>query len=376
MSLLRSTNRAPAMPVLNHSLREFATSRTLSLRARLRRPVFGQPDGHGAPTRQARAGRAAIAVIAALILILLASACGPAAPAATAAPVTLRLALLPILDALPMYVADQEGYFAAQGIKVSFIPVASAAERDQMIASGQADGMINDLIATTLYNRDQSQVQIVRFAQVATAAQPEYRILAAPGSKLSTPADLKGVDIAVSQASVIEYVTDRLLEADGLAPTDIHVIAVPKIPDRMSLLAGGKLQAATLPEPFSTLAIQSGSKVLLDDSIHPEYGNSVISFRTAFIQQHPQAVTAFLKALEQAVTDVNKDHTRWSDLMVKYNLLPKALAGKYPAPTYPAYSLPTEAQFKDVVDWALSKGLIDHAVSYQDSVNTSVYKGQ
>ena len=40
------------------------------------------------------------------------------------------MAVLPILDTLPMYVAQQEGLFEQNGVQVEFIPVASGAERD------------------------------------------------------------------------------------------------------------------------------------------------------------------------------------------------------------------------------------------------------
>ncbi|MGB9641527.1 MAG: ABC transporter substrate-binding protein, partial [Anaerolineales bacterium] len=73
------------------------------------------------------------------------SSAGQAYPAATqgeesTANTTLRMVLLPIIDNLPMYVAQQEGLFAKYGVSVEFIPVASAAERDQVIAAGQGDG--------------------------------------------------------------------------------------------------------------------------------------------------------------------------------------------------------------------------------------------
>ena len=64
----------------------------------------------------------------------------------------LKIVVLPILDALPMYVAQQEGYFEENGVSVEFIPASSAAERDQIMAAGQGDGMINDLISTLFYN--------------------------------------------------------------------------------------------------------------------------------------------------------------------------------------------------------------------------------
>src|SRR5512147_2111456 len=186
--------------------------------------------------------------------------------------VTLKIAVLPILEALPMYVAEQKGYFAAQGVDVQFIPVQSAAERDQIMAAGQADGMINDLVSTLLYNKDATQIQIVRFARTATPEFPQYRILASSKSGFKTVQDLKGVPIGISEASVIAYTTDRLLQAEGLSPQDIKTIAVPKIPDRLALLASGELKAANMPDPFSLLAMQEGAVDILDDSKHPEYG--------------------------------------------------------------------------------------------------------
>ncbi len=321
-----------------------------------------------------------------LIVLLLASlilgACAaPAAtpqatqaPVETAAPaslVTLKIAVLPILEALPMYVADQKGYFAAQGVAVEFVPVQSAAERDQVMAAGQADGMINDLVSSLFYNKDTIQIQIVRFARTATAEFPQYRILAAANSNIKSVQDLKGVEIGVSEGSVIAYTTDRLLQAEGLAAGDIKTIAVPKIPDRMSLLASGELKAANLPDPFSLLAMQSGAVLITDDSKHPEYGNSVISFRKTVIDENPEAVRGFLAALEQAITDVNGAKDQFSGLLSDKKLIPAPLEGAYTIPTLPGASVPSEAQWADVLAWAKDKGLVNVDVAYQDTVNPS-----
>jgi hypothetical protein len=56
----------------------------------------------------------------------------------------------------------------------------SAAERDQIMAAGQADGMINDLISTLLYNKDDIQIQIVSFARIC---HPEFLIPGPGGGK-------------------------------------------------------------------------------------------------------------------------------------------------------------------------------------------------
>lgn len=298
-----------------------------------------------------------------------------AAPAtgATEAPVaeqvTLRIAVLPILDALPMYVAQQKGYFETEGVKVEFIPVPSAAERDQIMAAAQADGMINDLISTLLYNKDQTQIQIVRFARTATADFPQYRVLAAGNSGITDVQGLKGVEIGISEASVIEYVTTRLLQAEGLATDEIKMVAVPKIAERMSLLASGQLKAATLPDPLSSLAIQSGAVVIIDDSKHPEYGNSVYSFRKAVIDEHPEAVRGFLAAVEKAIADVNANPAEWDTLLTEQKLVPAPLISAFQIPTLPTASLPSEAQWADVLAWAKEKNLVSTDIPYGGSVN-------
>jgi NitT/TauT family transport system substrate-binding protein len=324
--------------------------------------------------------RITIAIALALTLSLLLGACQPAAitqpPAATAtplqataAPVAIKFILLPILDALPLYVADQKGYFAEQGVQVQFIPASSAVERDQLMAAGQADALINDLLSVVLYNRDSIQVQVVGFARTASKDVSLYRIVAAPLSGLSKPADLAGVPIGISQSSVIDYVTDRLLQAEGLTPDQIKTVVVPKIPDRLALLSKGEIKAATLPEPFSTLAVNSGGTVILDDTSHPEYGNSVISFLKAFIDSHPKAVTGLLAAFQKAVADINANPGGWGSILRQYKLLPDALVDTFTDTVFPPASLPTAAQFNDVVQWALGRNLISKAVDYQQAVN-------
>ena len=318
--------------------------------------------------------------LSALLLVsMLLAACTTASPTASQPgasqgseaaqePVTLRLALLPIVDALPFYVAEKQGYFKENGVSIEFIPTSSAAERDQLIAAGQADGMINDLVSVALYNRDGVQVQTVRFARTADQNTALYRVLAAKDSGITSAEGLAGVPIGVSQATIIDYVTSRLLEKEGLTTDQIQTMAVPKLPDRMALLGSGDLKAATLPEPFGSMAEQSGAVVIVDDSKHPEYGNSVISFRKAVIDEHPEAIRGFLAAVEKATGDINQDPNGWRALLSEYNLAPAAVVDSYPLTAFPTAAVPSEAQFADVVAWAKSKGLIEHDLSYGDSV--------
>jgi NitT/TauT family transport system substrate-binding protein len=286
--------------------------------------------------------------------------------------VTLKIAVLPIIDALPMYVAQQEGLFAKHSVNAELIPVASAPERDQLVAARQADGMINETISDMLFNKESVQVQAVRYALRPVAGYGHFFILASAQSGITTPDELKNVEIGVSQGTVIEYVTERLLQSEGLNTDEIVTIPVPKIPDRMALLASGELSAGTLPDPLGALAVQSGAVIVLDDSAHPEYGFSIYSFRKDVIDAHPEAVMNFLLAIDEAIALINADPTKYTDILSEAKIVPAPLLEAYKVPPFPAAGVPTEAEWNDALSWARDKGMLDVDVSYADSVNPSL----
>ena len=304
-----------------------------------------------------------------LLTSVLLAACGPTQPAA---PTTIKVALLPVLDVLPMVVAQQEGLYTKHNLVVEIIPVSSAPERDQLIAAGQTDAIMNELTSVMFLNQEKIQVQAVRYARAATADQALFSIMAGKDSGITDAQGLKGQPIGISQGTIIEYLTDRLLTAEGFAAADMNFVAVPKIPDRMSLLASGELKAATLPEPFVTLAKQSDAVTALDDTAHPDFSFSIITFSKAFIDANPEAVKAFLAAVEEAVELINKDPQKYASLMVDQKMVPAPLAETFKVPTYPAKGVPTEAQFLDVLEWVKAKGYLSVDLSYADNVNGSL----
>jgi NitT/TauT family transport system substrate-binding protein len=302
-----------------------------------------------------------------VVLASLLSACGSAAPATET--VKLKIAIIPVIDTLPMFVAQAEGLFQKHGVQVEFVPVASAPERDQVLQAGQADGTLNETLSDMFFNKENVQMQAVRYGHMASPGSGHFFILASGKSGITDVNGLKGVEIGISQGTIIDYVTTRLLEANGFAAGDIKTIAVPKIPDRMTLLASGGLKAGVMPDPLAALAVQQGAVIILDDTSNPKLGASVISFRKEVIDAHPQAIKAFLAAIEEAVTLINTDPAKYSSLLAEKKIVPQPLIGKYVIPKFPAKGVPSEAEWNDVMLWARQQGLLKADISYKDSVN-------
>jgi NitT/TauT family transport system substrate-binding protein len=292
-------------------------------------------------------------VLALFSLVILLSACAPQETS------TLKIAVLPIIDTLPMYVAQQEGLFAKQGVNVEFVPVA-------------ADGTINETLAVMLFNKENVQMQVVRYALRPAEGSGHFFILASAQSGISSVDGLKGVEIGVSQGTVIEYVTERLLQADGFTSDEIKTIAVPKIPDRMALLSSGELSAGVMPDPLASLVVSQGGVIVADDSSHPEYGFSVISFRKDVIDGSPKAIQGFLAAIEDATGLLNADPEKYKNVLSEQKLVPPPLLEAYRAPVFPTAAVPTAEEWNDALSWLKDKGILATDVSYEDSVNASL----
>jgi NitT/TauT family transport system substrate-binding protein len=281
---------------------------------------------------------------------------------------SLKVALLPILDTFPFYVAEAQGYFDRYGVTVEAVPVGSGLERDQLMQSGAIDGMLNEMASTANFNRERIQVKIISSARKAYPHYPLFRILAAPGSNLTDPADLKGIPIGISKNTIIEYVTDRLMVAGGLTPDQVSKKSVPVIPERYQLLLQRQLKAATLPDPLAKSAIEAGAGAVIDDSAHPQYSVSVLSFHLDAIETKTEAVRQFLKAWNHAVQDINADPESFRSLLLQKIRVPKNIQQTYRIPPFPLREVPSAEQWADVMNWMVSKGILAAPIPYKDSV--------
>lgn len=283
----------------------------------------------------------------------------------------LKFAYLPIVDSLPLFVAQSEGLFETSGVKVKLVPVQSAPERDQLFQTGQVDGVINEVLNVMQFNKDGVKVQIVRHALMADANVGHFFLIASEESGITSPSELKNVEIGISQGTIIEYTTTRLLEKEGLTADEIKYVAIPKLPDRLNLVLSGEAKAVVLPDPLASMAFAQGAVNVIDDTKSPAEGASVISLTKEIIDNDPIAVKNFLKAYNEAVNLINTDPAKYKGLLAENKVVPPNIFDNFVFPAFPENTVPSQVEWDDVFSWAKSTGLLDTELQYKDSVNTS-----
>lgn len=309
-----------------------------------------------------------VGMLSVIVLGTLLSACAPM-PAAEDG--KLKLAMIPVLDTIPIFIAQQNGYFTEQGITVETIPVKSAQERDVFIQTGQADGVLTDLQGVGLLNKDAVKVKAVYTARRPFPEAPLFRILASPTADIKSPADLKGVPIGISNNTIIEYLTDRILAAEGLKPEEIAKIEIGAITVRFEQLMNGNIKAAVLPDPLAQGAIAAGAKLVVDDVKYANYSQSVLVFTADTLKAKPNTVRKFLVAWEKAVAELNANPDKYRGVLIEQGRVPPSIQDSYKMPPFPGRGVPSPDEVADVTAWLKAKGLVARDLPYTDMVDST-----
>jgi NitT/TauT family transport system substrate-binding protein len=274
----------------------------------------------------------------------------------------IKVGILPIEDALPFVVADEEGLFKKHGLEVEVIKFQSAIERDAALTSGEVDAVLTDPLAVILLRNGGVDVKIVSLCLGKTPEEGVFTILAAPNSKIAKLEDLEGKKVAISSNTIIEYVTDRMLKG-----IKVEKVEIKSIPLRLQTLLEGKIDAATLPEPLASLAIMKGAKKIVSDAdLSQSISHTVIVFRGDAISD--EAVRNFLAAYDEAVGKINSDPASYRKKFIEIARVPEPLAESYGMPRYPKSQTFPREFYEGYLEWAMEKKLIEKSIPYEEAV--------
>ena len=233
------------------------------------------------------------------ILAALLSLCACQSAAAEAIPLRYGQAYsaLRSIFALPLLVAEREGYFVREGLDFSMLPVPGGGEK--LIAAlhdGTAD--ISHVATPFLI-----QAALAGSDAVAIAAEfnnPIYSLVAKPENR--TYADLKGKLIGVAaETGSITIAIRKLLALNGLGRDDFRTKFVDGTPDRLSCLTAGDCDAVPLGQPQDFVAMRRGFRLLgLSTEAVPEYLYTVTAARRSWADANKDAIVRYVRALSSA----------------------------------------------------------------------------
>ena len=219
-----------------------------------------------------------------------------------------------------------------------FTITAATDEVSAALAQGTTDiAAVPANLASVLYNNTEGGVQVLAINTLGVLYIVES------GDTVNSVEDLRGKTIYASgKGSTPEYALNYVLTQNGIDPSvDVTIEWKSEQAECLSALMAEENAIAMLPQPFVTTAqAQSENlRVALDlteewdalqaDSETPStLVTGVVVARTAFAEEHPEVVSAFLDRYQESVDYVNSNVEEAAQLVGQYEIVTAEVAQK------------------------------------------------
>ncbi len=217
---------------------------------------------------------------------------------------TIEAVIFAGASATPIYVAQAKGFFAREGIEVKVTPTPNSGFQMSGLINGKfqvASTALDNLIA---YQEGQGTAKTERPADLITimgGASTELALMALPSIK--SVAELRGKEFALDSLSTgYAFVLRKMLEKNGLMPSDYKFVAVGGTRERLEALRAGTMAAGLISEPFTTQAKKEGLSFLGEAvSSVGRYQATVQIANRWWAKENEKAMVGYIRAMISAV---------------------------------------------------------------------------
>jgi NitT/TauT family transport system substrate-binding protein len=252
---------------------------------------------------------------------------------------TLRIAAVPAMDSAGLYIAQQRGYFAQEGLHVTILPAISSADVIKQQLAGQWDITAGAYPSYILADETQHANLKVLVAG-STMAPNVQEIVVPPNSKITKMSQLSGQTITLNALNNIgELLVKSMLQDNAVSePASGPKFNAMPFPEMGAKLFHHQITAAWLPEPFiSEFEEQYGVQPLADANQGAAENLPIEGYvaTQAWINKYPHTAEAFRIAMEkaQAVAASNLDAVQKA--MTAFAGVKPLAASVLPAPGFP-----------------------------------------
>ena len=263
----------------------------------------------------------------------------------------LKIAVMPTLDCLPMYVAQYHELYDTihGGVRLKYFT--AQMDCDTALERGRVEGMVTDLVRATRIAKRGTKM---RFSAVTPAY---WQLITNRNSRIRQLKQLDDKMVAMTRYSVTDMLADRAVDSAKLDKDHVFKVQVNDLFVRMQMLQNNIMDALCLTEPQATWARSMKNTVILDTrSLDWQMGG--VAFRDKEMQRQArrEQFDLFVKAYNQACDSINKYGLKhYRELIIKRCKIRKELVDSLPQDMKFAHAKGPRQQDIDIVEKWLGK---------------------
>jgi NitT/TauT family transport system substrate-binding protein len=312
------------------------------------------------------------AFITLLLVVFLPACSGSGVAQPTPEPVKVKVLSMPYITFAPFFIAQDEGYFAEQGLEVEFVQFDGLSTAIPALAQGEID-VVSGHIRASIFSAITGGAEIKVVADKGyvnptgcadTAILARKSLLESGG--LKSPAQLAGLKVSVDLTNYEGYLMDQILTPAGLTIDDVELVDDIPSSTQSEVLGSGAVDVLFSAEPWLTRILGGGNASLwiAPKECIPDFEYGVVLYGPSFLTKDPEAGNRFMLAYLKGVQQYNQGKTdRNIEILSKYTELDADILN---AACWPSVRLDGSINLKSILDfqkWALGKGYISSVIT-------------
>ena len=196
-----------------------------------------------------------------------------------------------------MFMAQQEGLFKKNGLDVELLHIASSSRGIQAILAGEIGFSYMDG-----QNQAQANLKGANIALVLGATNKQvFSLMAKPEFKRVT--DLRGKKIGITRVGSSTHTSALFaLNASGLKQNDYQILPLLEVPNILTALLTGQIDAGVVSPPTNSRARKAGFNELMNLAKDgPEYVSVGVGASRAYIKANEDTVRRVVRSYAEGV---------------------------------------------------------------------------
>ena len=218
----------------------------------------------------------------------------------------LKIAVMPTLDCLPMYVAEYEQLYDTLNGGVRLKPFKAHIDCDTAIMRQRVEGTVSDLVRAL---RMEKRGTSLRYVAVTNGS---WQLITNRNSRIHQLKQLDDKMIAMTRFSVTDMLSDMIVDSVKLRDEHVFRVQINDLDVRMQMLQNNEMDALFFSEPQATMARMAKNPVVLDTR-KMDLQMGVLVFREKEMrrpERHKQ-LDLFVKAYNAACDSINKKGVKY-----------------------------------------------------------------
>jgi NitT/TauT family transport system substrate-binding protein len=234
----------------------------------------------------------------------------------------------------------EQGFFEERGLDVELTPSQGGATVVPAVVAGDTDIAGSNLVSVLLAQGKDIPVKIVAPGTFVREqrSQDFSAIIAAGDSDIRSPQDLEGKTLAVNTLkNVAELAAKASLAKQGVDVSKIELAEVD-FPDMNGALTQGRVDAAFQIEPFVSLGLEEGHRVIDRPYVGTKPGLQIGCYFTSetYLGENEDVVERFQEGVADTAAAITEDPAAFREFLPEASEIPPPAAQKAILPAWKA----------------------------------------